>query len=143
VDLTFLLNTVLPVVLLALVWLVGGLLAVVTWKRNPTASLLALLACLLLLAVTVVGAALQHYLVTRRLSFQRGWSTAEFNLLWGVVYWGRTLLSAVGYVLLLCAVFVGRGRAAPPPVPFDASGEPPRADRPRDSADIQKRQQWS
>jgi hypothetical protein len=132
-----------PTAVIAVVWLAGAVVAIATWKRHPTASYLTLLACLALLVAGVVGNSLQFWLIT-----QRGlWSMQQFDLMMQMIGWGRAGLSVMGYILLLCAVFSGRGRPYQPPA-VDVSIRPPRepapADLPpRDSDDIQKPQPWS
>jgi hypothetical protein len=137
----------LPVVPIALVWLVGAIIAVTTWKRHPNVSLLALLGCLILLFATVAGSAGQFWIVNQQVA--AGWPGGQMSLWLSAIGFVRSGLGVIGYILLLCAVFSGRGwtgrRYTPGPV--DVSLHPPPrdpdpGDAPRDSEDIQKRPHW-
>jgi hypothetical protein len=131
----------LPVAPIAVVWLVGAILAGATWKRHPTVSLLALLACLLLLFTTVAGSATQYWVISQQMA--GGWSTMQVSRAFSLLSLCRVGLSVAGYILLLCAVFNGRAwrgeRYAPPPV--DTALHPPREPA-AESEDIQKRHPW-
>jgi hypothetical protein len=139
-------TTFLYVVPLTLVWLAGAIMALVTWKRHPSVSLLALLACLLLLFSVVAGSVAQIWIINQQGSL--GWSGQQVGMWLSVLGIARTGLSTVGYILLLCAVFNGRGWSGQPyrPGSLDVSLRPPRGpepeDEPRDSKDIQKRPHW-
>jgi hypothetical protein len=133
----------LPLVPGVIVWGVGAIIAVFTWRRHPRVSLLALLACLLVLFNYVVGGLAQYWLI-----LESGSGSARQVELWlGLLNLVRTALSVTSAILILCAVFTGRAPTYQPP-PVDVSlrtppREPAPADRPRDSDDIQKGPHWS
>ena len=139
----------LPMLPIALLWLVGAIVALVTWRRHPQVSLLALLGCLVLLFTSVAFPIAQFWLINQQLS--RGSSSAQMGGWLSLLGLARTSSAMLGYVLLLCAVFVGRGWRgqpyAPPPVDISlrtAPREPRPEDRyPPDSDDIQEGQRRS
>jgi hypothetical protein len=96
---------------LLLVWLVGGILALVTWRRHPLVSGLSLGAFALLAINSVLGAALFWYMV------ERGGPRALRNLGNGIL----TLANVVAWALLLVALFIRR-----PQPPGPAWREPER-----------------
>lgn len=115
-----------PMVPYALIWLVGAVVAISTWRRHPNVSLLTLLACLIELAATL-GGGLVQFILFRSGSFAGG----GFDLVLQLTTWGRVLLSCLGYVLFFCAIFGWRRQAEPFPRPYD---DPPRR-APRDLDD--------
>ena len=101
------------------VWfaLLGGLIAaLVFWPACPWSSLLTLLALLLLGASFAVGPFVNMQLVQMRLA--QGWTVAQFGLQSLVANTILNVVRAVGFGLLLTAVFIGRRRdLLPPPLP--------------------------
>jgi hypothetical protein len=92
--------------------LVGFILCLVFWGRSPGAALLALLAICLLAANTLGMSAVQLWLQHRMLADGRPLSEVGTMLDWTSL--ARSSASAVGFVMLCLAVFIGR----PPRRPF-------------------------
>jgi hypothetical protein len=101
----------------SIVWLVGAVLALTTWRRHPRVSQTALVACALLLLSEAVGSVAQFWLITQ--FSQLGWSEREFNRVMGLISLTRVAFSTVGYVLLLFAVFGWRATPRFPAGPVD------------------------
>jgi hypothetical protein len=106
-----------------LVWLGGMVIAVVTWRRHPMVSLLALLSLALFFVLSVGGAFLFVWLVTRPVGdIERASLLSAVGLI-------RGALAAAGWVVLLVAVFGWRRPpvSVPPTPPFEeeATDEPP------------------
>ena len=101
------------------VWfiLLGGMVvAIVFWPACPRSSLLTLLALLLLGASFAVGPFVDAQLVQAR--FAQGWTVEQFGLQSLLAHTIVNLGRAVGFALLLTAVFIGRRRdPLPPPLP--------------------------
>jgi hypothetical protein len=100
---------------LLLVLLAGVVLAVVTWRRHPKASLLALVGLLLLFVHAVVGVWLLPWL-TFRLGGLRIMRTPALRM--GVLTLIPALVQTVGLGCLLGAIFLPR-QAAPGPASPD------------------------
>lgn len=88
---------------LYLVWLVGVVLAVISWKRNPKVSLLTVIALAVFFILSGVGTGLNMWLPPTW--YERGWMPARIGLLTAAIGFVRTLVDAVGFGLLLAAVF--------------------------------------
>jgi hypothetical protein len=102
-NLTALMSFILPSLPASIVWLVGVILALATWRRHPRVSKTALVACALLLVNAAAGAVAQYWLFT---GIQRYvWTAEEYGRMLGLVTLVRVAFSTVGYVLLLLAVF--------------------------------------
>jgi hypothetical protein len=98
-----------PLLPLYFLWLLGIILALIRWRRHPTVSLVAALACVILIlntmSSTVVYAWLPGYL------FQGGDLTPQqgANIMM-VVEVFFNLVSAVAWALILVAIFAERNR---------------------------------
>jgi hypothetical protein len=89
--------------------LVGIVLALVFWRRHPTVSLLAVIAFVLLLIVSVVGTFLSAYLP---IALQRqGVGTADVGYTVGIVNLVGSVVAGGAWAALLVAFFIGRRRA--------------------------------
>jgi hypothetical protein len=89
-----------------LVYLIGFLLALIFWKRSKTASICTLIGTFLLLSIDVVSALLNTYLASHAVEY--GWSRFEFGRIMAAVNIVANIGRAVGFVLVLIAVFTGR-----------------------------------
>jgi hypothetical protein len=98
-----------PVLLL---YVVGLVLALVFWKRSPTASICTVIGLILMLATGVVMVFLQNYFLQARLS--QHWSTFDVNRAMGISNIVANLVRAIGLILILVAIFVKRASAEPP-----------------------------
>ncbi len=91
-----------------IVWLVGGVLALVHWRRHPRVSLLALIALGVFFIQMLVGTYLSIWLPMTLV--RQGMSAAQMGLIMmarGVV---QSLVSAVAWALLIAAVFGWRSK---------------------------------
>ena len=88
---------------LMVVLLVGVVVALVTWRRHPQVSLLALIAFALQL-IQIGGGSLFWYWVTTQASFYQGGGQQRRWLL-DMASLGQVCLSAVAWALILFAVF--------------------------------------
>ena len=98
------------------VWfvLLGGLIVTcIFWQSCPRSALLTLLALLLLGAATAVGPAANNWLVQARQTHD--WTAAQLGFHFMEVGAILNLVRALGYGLLLAAVFSGRRPPALPP----------------------------
>ena len=87
-----------------LVWLVGIVLALVFWRRCPTAALLAVIAFALLFVVTLMDSYLSMtFLLVYR--HERGWSDAQYGTYFAIKSVVASVLRAVAFGLLLPAIF--------------------------------------
>jgi hypothetical protein len=89
----------------------GVIVALFFVRRYPQAALLAGMAWVLLIGNYLVGPLAFIRLMRSRVEL--GWSADQFARYNMVVAFARTVLSAVSYILLVVAVFIGRGRAQP------------------------------
>ncbi|MBD8898041.1 hypothetical protein [Rhodanobacter sp. DHG33] len=96
--------------------LIGGVVALVFWRRAPRSALLVLIACAVQFAVTSFGVWLQGWWLPA--SREAGGTMAHFAQLMGI--WGMcgSVLHAVVIGLLVWAAFARRpqARSAPPPL---------------------------
>ena len=99
------LTSQLPVLI---VYAVGLAISLSLWGRHPRACLPAFLGSLVLLAVSVGFPFVQMSLINNR--SQQNWSVAEFGRIMTVLAVASSTLRAVGYGLLIWAVFAGRAR---------------------------------
>src|SRR5262245_41631170 len=88
-----------------LTYLVGAILALVFWGRYPGPALLTLLACLLLLILS-----LAHSFVTFWLIHSHDMREADRGTMFAILAITSNVLRALGFAMLLTAVFVGRSR---------------------------------
>ncbi len=98
-----------------LVCLVGMILAPVCWRRGPLPSLLVLVACGLILAVSVAQPFITTYLVHARAEMD--WSRVRMGQLLGAVGIGTNLVFAAGLGMLVAAAFLPRKPGNRPPAP--------------------------
>lgn len=96
----------LPIIL---IWMAGIVLSTINWKRHSQASLFTLMASVLLLLVAVIRPFM--FLILRRFLAGGNWTAASYTNAIRTVGFGLTLVSALGYILLLIAIF--RWRDAP------------------------------
>ena len=95
-----------------LLWVVGVVLALATWRRHPAVSQLVLLACLVLVIQSAGGILVQMWV---RDQFRNLASSAQtYRLAMRFLEWACILLRVVGYGLLLGAVFGWRDRPVTP-----------------------------
>ena len=102
------------------VFLAGTIVACIFWPACPRSSLLTLLALVLLGAVTAVGPAINPRLMQAQQA--HGWTAAQLGFYFMGVGAILNLVRAVGYGLLLAAVFTGR---RPPQLPPAGTVQPP------------------
>jgi hypothetical protein len=96
-----------------LVWLAGIWLALLHWRRNARAALLALLAFLLLVTLRLVGGYLDSQLPA--LLAGAGLTTGDLGLAVTLSACARSGIAALAWGLVLMALFGGRRRPAPAP----------------------------
>jgi hypothetical protein len=111
-DITILVASVLPQLPLVLVWLAGTVCAWVNWRRHPRPALLTFIAMVLFLIEPLIGMAMPY--MPSQLDPTLGWNGRDLMLFGGIVRCAWSVVSAIGFVLLLLAVFAWRD--APPPV---------------------------
>lgn len=99
-DLLAMLSQFLPLLPLLLVWLAGGVLALITWRRHPMVSLLVLAAVSLLVALSVAGTLATWWVIrSSEVDFpRRGWALTVLGFV-------RALGTSIAYILLLVAAF--------------------------------------
>jgi len=90
-----------------LAWLAGVGLALLHWRRNPRVALLALIAFILLLTLQLVGG----YLDTQLPTALSGVAGGNPGLALTLSACGQSAGAALAWVLILIALFGGRGRA--------------------------------
>jgi hypothetical protein len=127
-SLSVLTSYLLPSLPAVIVWLVGVIQALTTWRRHPRVSQTVLIACVLLLVNAAVGPVAQYWLFYRAYGpagstwYGAGRSFQQIELLAGLLTLVRVAFSTVGYVLLLFAIFGWRATprfpAGPPTEPF-------------------------
>ena len=107
--------TLLPQIPVFLVWLVALILALVFWKRHPTVSLLVFIA----LVTFGVRALVDTYLVSwlPLQASQMGWSAQQIATFYGIKAIVDGLCSALGWALIVVAVFGWRKKISPPATP--------------------------
>jgi len=91
-----------------LVYLVGGVLALICWRRCPLRSILSLSGCAFLLVLTVVQPFINNYILHARAEF--GWSAQRIGHEFAIVGVAMSFAFAVGLALLVAAAFV-RGQS--------------------------------
>jgi len=109
------LNQLLTQAPVLLVYFIGLILCAVWWRRAPTAAMLALAGCGLLLLTTIGFAWLQNQMIQSRMSSGTTAAAYAQSLMWVSV--GGAIFRAAGFGLLLAAVFAGR-----PPMARDVRG---------------------
>jgi hypothetical protein len=91
-----------------LVYLIGFLLSLVFWKRSKTASMCTLTGTFLLLSIDIVSVLLNTFLASHAVEY--GWSRFELGRIMAAVNIAANIGRALGFVLLLIAIFTGRNR---------------------------------
>jgi hypothetical protein len=99
----------------------GAVLSLVHLKRLGKTAEFALIACIMVFLATSVLPFVQGYIVASR--EDRQWPMAEFSLWMSVVGLVRTLLQAIGFSLLLAAIFQGRTSPEGKPDPLGSGGD--------------------
>jgi hypothetical protein len=89
-----------PLALVAVVLVVGALVAVVRWQQHPGVSMAVLFGCLLFLASVVGFAVVDRFLLSGGMD----------RLGWMISRWGRAFLQVAGFALLFFAAFGWRQR---------------------------------
>jgi hypothetical protein len=85
-----------------IVWLAGIVFAIVRWRRQAMVSLLTIVALALLAGSSVVGPPAGRWLFVMLRNL--GWRLPEVWLV-GLLSFGLSLVKALGWALLLAAVF--------------------------------------
>jgi hypothetical protein len=91
-----------------LVYIVGIVLCAVWWRRAPRAAMLAMVGCGLLLFTSIAISFVQVYYMNNR----NAMPMSSLSTIMTTVAIVGSVLRGAGFVLLLCAVFVGRPRVA-------------------------------
>lgn len=86
------------------VWVIGAVLAVAFWKRDPRSALLVVLVCLIGL-FDVVAFAIVYAVLPRFLHGGMDLGGISMQMIYSVVGLVRSCLMAVAWTLLLVAVF--------------------------------------
>jgi hypothetical protein len=90
-------------------WLVGLILAIVNWKKMPKASLLTVIAIVILFLAGVAGQVFSlNYPIT---AHESGLSYAKISLVMGIVRIIDVLLTTACWGMLLAAIFGRRNPA--------------------------------
>ncbi len=90
------------------VMLVGAIVAVVRWQRHPQVSLLAVIGLAVLFVDSLAGRVLNAALPMMVVSRAMGGNSTRVGSMFGVCNIVSAVVGAVGYGLLLAAVFKGR-----------------------------------
>ncbi len=93
-----------------IVYLVAAVIAIVRWSQHPSASLLVLLAVIVLTFTAIVGDAAFTLAIHAR--EDAGWDAGQLGFVLSALRLVRVLLSTVGLTLLISAVFTGRPTTA-------------------------------
>jgi hypothetical protein len=108
------------------VWVIGIILALLRWRRHPRVSQLAITAFAVMIGSTVVVRTLYVWLPT--VVRNRGWSTSELGTIFTAVGIVSTLINAVAWALVICAIFGWRDQRQKenlfPPAPPAFGNEP-------------------
>lgn len=89
--------------IVGMVWLVGVILSMVYWRRQPKVSRLTLIA----IAIFLVGSLVSTYAVVYvpLMSRDRGWTSAQLSLYFSLFNIVASLMYAVGWGFILAAIF--------------------------------------
>lgn len=105
------------------VWMIGVALALFRWRRRPRVSQFTLIACVVMIVVTVVNRIVTLWMPL--MARERGWEGDQIRQISIAIGFFYTLISAAAWTMLLCAVFgwrdVGRKKDFPPPPPISAN----------------------
>jgi uncharacterized membrane protein len=88
---------------------IGAIIAIVRWRHHPTTSLLALLA-FVLFTVRLFASVAITWLSLRR--GDMGWDIKTYSLNVGIINLVGTLVSVLGWILLLIALFGRQDKSA-------------------------------
>lgn len=88
---------------LIIVLLIGVVLALIRWRRHPQVSQLALIAFVVMIAVTLVNRLLTLWLPT--IMLELGWTGGEIGSTLTFIGAGVTLISAAAWAAVLGAIF--------------------------------------
>ncbi len=102
-DLAPLLTMLVGYLPLFIAWLVGSVLCILRWRRHPMVSLLALIAFVLFALEAFIGRCLWFWLWQRY--HDSGWSNTQFSSALSVLVLARSGVTAVGWILILVALF--------------------------------------
>jgi len=92
-----------------IIYLVAAVIAIVRWSRHPSASLLVLLAVIVLTLTALFGDT--AFTLAIHACEDSGWSNEQLGSVMAALRLVRNLLTTVGLVLLVSAVFAGRPRS--------------------------------
>ena len=95
--------TLLPHIPVFLVWLVAMILALVFWKRQPTVSLLVVIALFIFLVLSVADTFFTSWVTIQ--ATRSGMRPQQLATYYGVKSIVNGLCSAVGWALMVAAVF--------------------------------------
>jgi hypothetical protein len=99
----------LPWIPVVAIWIVGVILALITWRRHPTVSLLALLGCILLMISSLGGSVLHYWVILQQAN--QAWTNNQLGWVLSILGFVRMSLSAVAHILFLCAIFGWRSQS--------------------------------
>jgi hypothetical protein len=86
-----------------IVWIVGIVLSMATWRKHPQVSLLALVGFVIQLFQSSAGILFYYWLSTQSGVF--GMSSQQFGMVFSIVNFAQICLSAVAWALILFAIF--------------------------------------
>ena len=110
-------NNAVPEILVNLAWsipylivyLVAAVIAIVRWGNHPVASLLVLLAVIVLTLTAIIGDAAFTLAIHAR--EDAGWDAGQLGFVLSALRLVRVLFSTVGLTLMESAAFTGRPRS--------------------------------
>src|SRR5437660_506137 len=88
---------------LFLVWLIGLILSLATWRKHPQVSLLAAVGFGIQLFQSAAGILFNFWIISQRGSF--GWSGENMGLIFNISSIIQMSLSAIAWVLIILAIF--------------------------------------
>jgi hypothetical protein len=88
---------------LLLVWLIGLIISLVTWRKHPQVSLLAAVGFGIQLLQSTAWMLFFYWITSQRGAF--GWSAENMSLILGIANLIQTSLSAIAWVLIILAIF--------------------------------------
>ena len=88
---------------LLIVWIVGSVLSMTTWRKHPQVSLLAFVGCAIQLFQSSGGILFYYWLTTQPGVF--GMSGQQFGMVFSIANFAQICLSAVAWALILFAIF--------------------------------------
>jgi hypothetical protein len=99
------LSFLIPVII---VWVIGIALALSRWKRHPKVSLFAIIAFVVMIGSSVIFRVISA--MGPMMMAQSGWAPSEMGPVFAVIGIVSTLITAVAWALILCAIFGWRAR---------------------------------